>query len=721
MQTVTVKSIRFVEAPPTVCEVTVEDNHNLYVCGSPSEISVLVHNCLDENLKYLKDFGTTHGGLNQIFCYYGNDHYLKAKFKKDDRSNTTMTRLDNEGFLEYGSMDVQSIWAIHKMQISRASFLELGEENFRPYYKNFVLKQMSNTVHAVSHMVQRGVFVDKNYLLKLKGKESPLLSLMDNYRKELNAAPEVQKANRKVVNASSSGAQGKGLFGKIPWAFNWNKADHKITLFFSILGLEPISFTKTKTPQVDKAFVKAYSAEQPIVEKYGQLSKLGKLYGTYVKGWWNKLKSNLDSAKDGRLRPNYGFFDIVTGRLNSFDPSLQQVPTRAAEAKYIKRTFVAPPGSLHIKFDYSAHEIRVWSYVGLDKALAEVFKIGQRLRQLYRVCPSDWLKARIKKQGDIHIINVKFFFGLEVDKEHPLRDAIKQVVFGTIYGKGAGTLAKDIKKAKEFAQELIDKLFSTFKKAGKWLTWAGEHAAEHYYVYSPLGVRRNLFAMMTGINSVVAAMIRRAKNSPIQGTASQIGVTSARLIALEFYKALNELDLWDKKWRYLPSEPLKAVHDALYSETPYKFILIYLHVVQHMATYGVTEYYEREFGTKFTVEPEIEVEIGAHESAAYKWDWSHANLEDCLKKALKDQVEIGLLGKGKEEQAFEEIMWAYKDKKVRKYLETRYPILGVKPDMIDDIKAEVKKLEVVSKKEAEEAIKKAKEESKKTKKQKEKA
>lgn len=414
---------------------------------------------LDENLKYLQDFGTPHGGLAQIFCYYGNDHYMTSGFKKTDRSNTALTRLDNEGFLEYGAMDVQSIVGIHNMQKARSTHLELGEtETFEAAYFNLVTKQLSNTVHAISHMEQRGNFMDKMYLAKLKGKDSPLVALMNTYRKDLNALPEVKKANKTVVKESGTGARSKGIFDKIPWAFNWNKGAHKIILFFSTMDLKPLTYTKEKHPQVDKRFIKHYEKDNPVVEKYGQLSKLTKLYGTYVKGWWEKMRAHPDSSRDDRLRPRYGFFDVVTGRLNSFDPSLQQVPTRAAEAKYIKRSFVAPVGHLHIKFDYSAHEVRVWAYSGKDKILAGVFKIGQHLRQLYRVKPSDWLKARIKKEGDIHIINVKFFFGLDVDKEHPLRDAIKQVVFGVIYGKGASTLAKDIGGDAKKIQDSISKL-----------------------------------------------------------------------------------------------------------------------------------------------------------------------------------------------------------------------------------------------------------------------
>ncbi len=733
-----VVSVKKIDNPGSVCDITVKDNHNLFVCDKISQSSVLVHNCLDENGKYLKDFGVKKvGGLEYIFCSYGNDHYITADFKKDDRANTALTRLDNKDFLSYASMDVQSIVGIHKMQRKRASFLELGDESFSVAYERLVLKQKSNTAHVISHMVQLGNTIDKLYLARLKGKDSPLLALQEKYRKELNDTPEVKKANKIVVRESSTGGNSKGLFNKQPWAFSWTKGSHKIALFFTVMGLKPLTKTKTGLPQVNKWFIEYYSRNNSIVQKYGQLSKLAKLYGTYVKGWWLKLKANPDSAKDNCLRPNYGFFDVVTGRLNSFDPSLQQVPVRSEESKYIKRSFVAPVGSLQIKFDYSAHEVRGWSWSGKDQILAGVFRIGQKLRQLYRVRPLPWLKAMIKQQGDIHIINVKFFFALDVDKEHPLRDAIKKVIFGVIYGKGAKTLAADIgsdkariakeiedasrdgseesreklkvlkkklaeaeeRSTKQFAQSLIEKLFNKFRKAGDWLNWAVKHAEEHYYVYSILGMRRNLFGMMTGIKTLMSAMGRRAKNSPIQGTASQVGITAARLIALELYKALEELDLLDPKAKYLPTEPRKAVHDALYSETPYKFVLIYLHILQYVATYGVTKYYAEEFDCKFTVEPEIEIELGASEDKHFKWDWSEAHLEECLKNALKCQKEIGFL-KDSVEEAYEQIMWAYKDKKVKKYLDTKYPILGVTKELREELIAEVDAMEAKMKKDA---------------------
>jgi hypothetical protein len=203
-----------------------------------------------------------------------------------------------------------------------------------------------------------------------------------------------------------------------------------------------------------------------------------------------------------------------------------------------------------------------------------------------------------------------------------------------------------------------------------------QHARDHCYTYSPIGMRRNLFAMLTGIGSVISSMDRKAANSPIQGLASQIGVTTSRLLVIHLYEVLLEFGYIDRKTREMPAEILKAVHDALYSEVPYNISLIYVHVLQWVATYGVTEFYERTYGMKFTIEPEIEIEFGADESHAYKWDWSEAHMDELIKKTFNDQKELGLLDNV--EEAYEQFYAPYKNKALRKYLETKYPILGVR-------------------------------------------
>jgi DNA polymerase-1 len=160
---------------------------------------------------------------------------------------------------------------------------------------------------------------------------------------------------------------------------------------------------------------------------------------------------------------------VVTGRLASFDPNLQQVPSRGELVKIIKRMFVAKKGYLSIRFDYSAHEVRLWSIIAVDTVLAEAFKVGMELRKEWIQNPTPEIMEALKKKGDLHIQNVHRFFGIWIEKNNPLRDAVKSVIFGILYGKSVKTLAKNINDTVEKAQQIMDKMYGEFKVGAQYL------------------------------------------------------------------------------------------------------------------------------------------------------------------------------------------------------------------------------------------------------------
>ena len=52
-----VLDVVFIDDIPEVCDITVDDNHNLFVASSKEELAILCHNCLDENRKSLHKDG----------------------------------------------------------------------------------------------------------------------------------------------------------------------------------------------------------------------------------------------------------------------------------------------------------------------------------------------------------------------------------------------------------------------------------------------------------------------------------------------------------------------------------------------------------------------------------------------------------------------------------------------------------------------------------------
>ena len=508
-----------------------------------------------------------------------------------------------------------------------------------------------------------------------------------------------------------------GFFDITPWVFNIGKPAHKIKLFFTIMGLKALALGKKGDPKLDKLF-KAEYKDNPIVSMLNDLEKLKKLKSSYVDAFAKQLNGP-DGKTDNRLRPSYGFFKVVSGRGNSEKPSLQQVPSRGPNAKYIKKMFAPQKGWLIVKMDYSAHEVRGWSIISKDKVLAEVFAVGRRLRQKYFKSGNKKYALDILMKGDVHKLNAEYFFKVpikEITKE--LRQMVKAVVFGVIYGKSYRTLAVDIKKTEEFSKNLYEKFFARFKQGSDWLNWAKKFGKKNLFVKSAIGRRRHLFGHLIGNSSISGAMDRRAVNSPIQGMGADFGHTGSRLFEINIFEYLKKLGEITEESESCPIGTETMVHDSIFTSSPFKFVLATAQIMQYCCTMGVQKYYDEHFDLSFSVPLEIDVEFGASQDKTYKWDWSlegydpeiHEwndayknkfrkfpkekrleeggySLDECIRLSLNDHCE--LYPDVDFEKAYKEIWKSWKDSKMKKYLDENYPILS---DYDPDFKTEQKEV-----------------------------
>ena len=341
---------------------------------------------------------------------------------------------------------------------------------------------------------------------------------------------------------------------------------------------------------------------------------------------------------------------------------------------------------------------------------------------------ADDICKKIKTEGDIHLLNVFRFFRKVVDKNHPLRDAVKAVVFGVLYGKSAKSLGEDTKKTeiqdlrkeinklyaavragdktalaqaqeiedkltalleedrREYAQGIIDKMFAEFSMGYKWMKRMSALAEEKGYVYSPIGRRRYMPAVLTQDKTIISKQVRRGTNAPIQGFASEVGVKASRRIMETFYDeipAMHRLMGTPKKSMFYRVLFNRIVHDASYFAVPYELVIPFLHVLQYEATYGIAKAYEDEFGVKFTVEPEIEIELSVRDDQKdTKWDWSLPTLMDILHKSLVEAQNQGQIDDIPSVMA--KILKPWKDKKSLDYWQGKYPLLNVE-DLHEEI------------------------------------
>lgn len=670
----------------------------------------------DGKVEFTKGRLESRENLQSLVTSYGNDWYFNAPFSKQDRIQLGLYEPDDPNVLNYASMDVQTPLAVSKLQYEQAKLLSTYDYtkekivNYGRFYRTHLIKQMGATTMNISTLEQHGCYVDLPYMLQLLGEKSPLKETLEQTLEEFRKLPKVQEANLELSKQSGSG--GRSLFGKNPFILSLSKPAHKIKLFIETLKLEPLTLTKTGQPKIDKAFNNEYARTHKEVELYAEYQEIMKLLSTYVRGWIKKLSENQDSRKDSRLRARYVFFRIISGRLGSFDPNLQQIPSRGKKAKVIKRMFIAPRGSLQIRADYSAHEVRFWAILAKDKVLAGAFRMALELKQqLVQTIPGkvrDKLLKRLKREGDIHLMNVYIFFGQWVEKSHPFRDLIKSTIFGLIYGMIVASLArdrknkmvsdarvaaegkfessKDQKKAEKFlqqlldksddewkeeSQEVVDKVFSRFPAGAQHLERVSRDVVKHGWVSAPTGRRRNMYRVFSGNKSAISAAQRSAKNAPIQGIASEVGMRAANIVLRECDLFFTELDM--------VHFPLftRTVHDENSFEVPYEIVVPFLWIYQYCSMFLVKEEFERDYSFPFLVEPEVEVKISSREDSTHVWDWTLDNLRECLSKAIDDQVTTGQIEEDEKENVMEKILAFPRDRKRMNLLQKRYPLLNV--------------------------------------------
>lgn len=629
-------------------------NHRIYDCMA-GEFA------LDENRKLLQKKGGTNSiekpyALQALAEKYGCDIYSRIPFSKGDREGMENVKFTSK-VIKYGCYDVLAPWQIMECQIAEAA--RTGNTGFM----QFVLGQLSDTVLAVAQMEHTGAPLDKKYLFSLKSADSDLDKQIRETVDKMWELPSVKKTNRLLIQAANI-PQG---FTE-PRVFAPTKELSKQTLFFKVLKLAPLKFSQKGGGSVDKEFKNHYKEKVPEVKLLDDYEQLTKLKSTYVNAFYEKLTKDPDCI-DGFIRANYDYTDVTTGRLSSSKPNLQNIVNRGILAKTIKRCFVALAGWILCKNDYSAHEVRIWAILGKDKRLAEAFRKGLRLRQALRILlakyPNEaaefralqkkvnWKKIEeyddkvkivnkldneivkrlaaltleIEQFGDIHRINYNHFYGTPILKiTGEQRQSIKAVVFGVIYGKTAKGLAatKGI-DTEENAEKLIKLLFNKFKGGGDWINKIKAFAQKNFYVKSPVGMIRHLWAYLHNKPGVRNAMDRRGPNSIIQGLASQMGVASIRIMQKLIWK------LFISRGHKIPWKVLtNFVHDSLESMCQLHLLPIHLYLLEHAGASQIHKLFTEKYGMKFNVGLELEFQMGPTMSDLITWGWSSGELRDVV-------------------------------------------------------------------------------------------
>lgn len=327
----------------------------------------------------------------------------------------------------------------------------------------------------------------------------------------------------------------------------------------SPIQLSAILFEKLKLPTKDlkktKNGISTAASELKKIEKENKIvglileyRELKKLLTTYLK----PLPAMVD--KNDRLHTTYGQ-DTTTGRLNSSDPNLQNIPIKGALGPEIRAAFVAEKGCKLISADYSQIELRVVACLSEDEAMIKAFH----------------------SKKDIHSDTAAKLFEIDIKKvTKDQRRIAKTVNFGVLYGMSPYGLSQALNIEQSKAAEYILHYFEDHPGIKKYCERMVEEAREKGYVETLFGFKRHLPNINSPYRVQAEAEERMAINTPVQGTAAEI-LKLAMIELSEKLKKSGELGVGRReKKRLTPNSILPTakarllltVHDELVVEAP---------------------------------------------------------------------------------------------------------------------------------------------------------
>jgi len=310
--------------------------------------------------------------------------------------------------------------------------------------------------------------------------------------------------------------------------FNLNSPKQLGEILFTKMQLPVVRKTPGGAPSTDEDVLTKLAEDYPLPQVLLEYRGLAKLKSTYT----DKLPKMVN-ATTGRVHTHYAQAAVITGRLASSEPNLQNIPVRSEAGRRVREAFIATNGVI-ISADYSQIELRVMAHVSNDANLQRAFAAGE----------------------DIHKATASEVFGVSLaEVSSDQRRAAKAINFGLIYGMGAFGLASNLGITRDAAQSYIDRYFTRYPGVAQYMAETRAVAHAQGYVETVFG-RRLWLADINAAGARRAGAERAAINAPMQGTAADL--IKLAMVAVQDWLAHEKLQ----------TKMVMQVHDELVLDVP---------------------------------------------------------------------------------------------------------------------------------------------------------
>lgn len=290
------------------------------------------------------------------------------------------------------------------------------------------------------------------------------------------------------------------IYELVGYKFNINSTQQLSRALFETLRLpQPTQRKKTTSGFLSTAadVLEEMQGTHPVIDLILEDRELSKLKSTYV----DSLPLSINPVTH-RIHTSFNQTGTVTGRLASFSPNLQNIPTRTEIGRQVRTAFVADSGCVLLSVDYSQIELRIVADLAQDEGMLNAFRANQ----------------------DIHAATAAAIYGCqlqEVTKE--MRRHAKAINFGLIYGMSSFGLSKSANLSRMEADAFVKAYFTQFPGIKRYLDGIRIQAAKEGYVETMMGRKRYFPNLGRQMNyNLRNREEREAINAPVQGTAADI-------------------------------------------------------------------------------------------------------------------------------------------------------------------------------------------------------
>lgn len=378
--------------------------------------------------------------------------------------------------------------------------------------------------HALRPQVEADAGLNRIYLLEMQ--VSAVLTIIERNGVKVDAAELGRQSHKLGQEMLLLEQKAYELAGQ---PFNLNSPKQLGEILFGRMELPVVRKTAGGAPSTDEEVLTKLAQDYPLPQVLLEYRGLSKLKSTYT----DKLPRMVNPAT-GRVHTHYSQAAVITGRLASSDPNLQNIPVRTEAGRRVREAFIAENGML-LSADYSQIELRIMAHVSDDANLQRAFAAGE----------------------DIHRATASEVFGVTLDQvSSEQRRAAKAINFGLIYGMGVFGLASNLGITRDAAQAYIDRYFARYPGVAMYMEETRRLAREQGYVETVFGRRLQLPEIRGASGPRRQGAERAAINAPMQGTAADL-IKMAMVAVQDWLQAER-----------LQTRMIMQVHDELVLEAP---------------------------------------------------------------------------------------------------------------------------------------------------------